>query len=290
MTGRREQWPGTTTGRRTTTGRGILGRALTAAATLAALGALGPGDAAAQEGSARWSGELREGATVEIRNIAGDVRATAAAGSTAEVVATKEGDEDDFGEVRILFFEEGDGLVACAVWGSWRTGESCDHDGRGDRGDHEDRDIDVSVDFEIRLPAGVRLDARTVSGNVEARGLRSDVTGRTVSGDVELSTTGSAWGETVSGDLDLTMGRLDHDRTRFETVSGDITLRLPDGLDVDVVFESLSGDFESEVGGTFEREDGRWVGTDVRGRIGTGGPIIHLETVSGDARLARPRR
>lgn len=248
-------------------------------------------DAPAQEETFRWSDRMASGATLAVRGISGDVRATLAEGATAEVVATKRGDRSDFDRVELLVLEEGDGVVVCAVYGASRSRDSCDHD--GDRGRWDDRwddeNLDVRVDFEVRVPADVDFHGATVAGDVVAEGLRSDVAGRTVSGNVHLVTSGSAWGSTVSGDLDLEMGRLDPDRMSFKTVSGDITLRIPEGLDLDIAFESLSGDFRSDLDGRFEREDGRWVGNEVWGSIGSGGPRLSLQTVSGDARLVRAR-
>ena len=257
---------------------------LTATAALALTTA---GDAAAQEGTFRWSDAMRQGRTLTVEGIAGEVRATLAEGSKAEVVATKRGDRDDFDRVEILVFEDDGDVEVCAVYDARRTPESCDHDHHDDRWDDEDDDLDVSVDFEVRVPAGVRFDGSTVAGDVEATGLRSDVTGSTVSGDVRLSTTGSAWGSTVSGDLDLEMGRLDPRRTDFSTVSGDITLRLPASFDAEIRFESVSGDFRSDFDGRFDRDEGKWVGTEVWGTIGSGGQRIRLETVSGNAYLRR---
>lgn len=245
-------------------------------------------DARAQEETFSWSDRMASGATLEVRGISGDVRATLAEGSTAEVVARKRGDRSDFDRVEILVLEEGGEVVVCAVYGAPRSRDSCDHDGDRDRWD--DDDLDVRVDFEVRVPTGVDFHGATVAGDVMAEGLRSDVTGRTVSGNVHLVTSESAWGATVSGDLDLEMGRLDPDRMRFKTVSGDITLRIPEGLDLDVEFESLSGDFRSDLDGRFQREDGRWVGNEVRGFIGSGGPRLSLQTVSGNARLVRAGR
>ena len=66
---------------------------------------------------------------------------------------------------------------------------------------------------------------KTVTGDIEAEDLRSDVDANTVTGDITVSTSGIV---------------------RANTVSGDITLWLPANVDVDVDFESLSGDIDSD--------------------------------------------
>lgn len=260
---------------------GRFGIAACAVVVTSAMGA--PGLRAQQDFS--WSGTLTAGRTLEVRGISGDVRATLAPGRSAEVVATKHGRAADFDLVDIRVFEEGDRVVICALYDR-PASESCDH---GDRDDHRggDRNIRVSVDFEVRVPAGVDFFGRTVSGDVEAEGLRSDVDASTVSGSIFVSTTGVARGSTVSGEVDVEMGSLDWDRLEFKTVSGDITVRVPDGLDVDVDFESLSGDFSTDFEMDVRRRRDRFVGSEVEGTIGSGRGHLRFRTVSGDVRLRR---
>ena len=254
------------------------------AALIAGVSAAMAVPASAQE-DFEWSGRPGSGRSLEVRGISGDVVATLASGDEARVVATKHGRASDFDEVFIEVFEERDAVVVCAVYGARNRG-SCDgdHDGGG-----RHRDIRVSVDFEVRVPAGVRFVGATVSGDVVAEGLRSDVEASTVSGSVAVSTTGVARGRTVSGDVDVDMGSLDWTRLDFRTVSGDITVGLPDGVDADVEFESLSGDFDSDFDIVVERVRDRWVGSEVRGTIGEGGRRLTFETVSGDVLLRRSR-
>jgi DUF4097 and DUF4098 domain-containing protein YvlB len=72
-------------------------------------------------------------------------------------------------------------------------------------------------------------------------------------------------------------------------VSGDITLRLPADLNADVRFASLSGELDTDFDLHVEREREKWVGSDVRGTIGEGGPRLSFNTVSGDVRLLKSR-
>ena len=242
--------------------------------------------ATGQEGSFEWSSRMEPGQVLEVRGITGSVRAELASGNTAVVSAEKHGRRSDFDEVEIRVVEERDGYTVCAVY-DWRADEdTCSH-GRDDHDD--DRSIDVDVEFVVQLPAGVEFLGTMVTGDVEAEGLRSDVTATSVTGDIVVSTTREAWGRTVSGDMDIEMGRIDGDR-RFNTVSGDITLRLPADLDADVRFESLSGDLDSDFAlDMTRRNDRQWIGSNIRATIGEGGPRLSLETVSGDVRLVRGR-
>src|SRR2546422_4855498 len=59
------------------------------------------------------------------------------------------------------------------------------------------RDNDVTVDFTVRVPAGVRFLGKTVNGEVEAAVGSSDVEAITVNGSIRISTTGYAEAQTV---------------------------------------------------------------------------------------------
>jgi hypothetical protein len=248
--------------------------------------------AGAQENPFRWSGRMASGQVLDVRGISGDIRAELASGSAAEIVAQKRGRSGDFDQVEIRVVEESDGVTVCAVYRpEEHPGGGCDLD-EGDRvrRDRSRRDeIRVSVDYVVKVPAGVDLVGSMVSGDVEARGLRSDVKASTVSGDVFVSTTGTARANTVSGSIDVEMGSLDWRDLSFHTVSGDITLRLPASLAADVEFESLSGDLDTDFDLALQgRSQRRWVGERLRGTIGDGGGrSLSLQTVSGDVRLRK---
>ena len=237
----------------------------------------------------RWEGQMERGDVLQVKNIVGDVIATPSSGNRVEVVAVKQGRERDFDRVAVEFVETRDGMEFCVRYGErGRGGDPCDSDRRDDRRDRN-RSIDVSVEFEVRVPAGVTFEGSTVTGNIEAVDLRSDVRATSVTGDVTVSTTGVAEANTVTGSLDVDLSSTDWDDLHFKTVTGDITLRLPDGIDAEIEFASLSGDFDSDFDVELERQRRRLVGTRVEGTIGDGGRRLSANTVSGDLRLRRSR-
>ena len=144
--------------------RVLMGTAL--AAVVAGL-TVGPQGAAAQD-PFEWSGDLDRSQYLEVKGIVGDVHATLASGSRARVVARKEGDSRDFGEVQVRAVEENGGVVVCVVYGSWRfDNEGCNNDDWDDDGKHEHRDnIDVSVEFEVHVPAGVEFFGASVRASI----------------------------------------------------------------------------------------------------------------------------
>ena len=156
--------------------------------------------------------------------------------------------------------------------------------------DEQGRSIDVEVDFEVQLPAGVEFIGTSVTGDVDVEDVRSDVSASSVSGNIYVSTSELGHGSTVSGDIEIEMGATDWRDLDFHTVSGDITLSFPDGLDADVSFESLSGDFDSDFELDVTRRRDRFIGSSIRATIGDGGRDLSFKTVSGDVRLRRSRR
>jgi hypothetical protein len=253
----------------------------------------------------RWSGRLARGQQIEIQGIVGDVRAEIASGDQVEVVGRRSGEDAD--RVRIEVQETADGVIVCAIYpssgdgrGSRRGQDSChdEDDDRNDDGDHDGGRIDADdarVDFTVRVPAGVKFASRTVAGDVSATGLRSAVDVATVSGDVQVSTTGTARAATVSGDVTATFGQTDGEEMEFASVSGNVVLRLAGDVNAEVSAHTLSGriasDFDLRMNGEDDDDDGFHIriGSEATGRIGRGGAELSVNTVSGNIRLERVR-
>ena len=235
-----------------------------------------------EEQEFRWTGRLAAGETLEIKGINGDVTAVRSGGAEVEVVAELEGRRSDPSSVRVERIEHGGGITFCAVYPT-PDGERENYCAAGSDGRMSTKDNDVQVDFEVWVPVGVHLVARTVNGDVEAFDLDGDVTAETVNGDVEVSTDGFARARTVNGDIDVVMGGLDFSGgASFSTVNGSISLDVVDGVDADVRASWLNGDFESEVPFMLQ---GRVGERSARGVLGDGGPLLELETVNGSIRI-----
>ncbi|HEX2188686.1 MAG TPA: DUF4097 family beta strand repeat-containing protein [Longimicrobiaceae bacterium] len=266
---------------------------------IAALSAAGLAAAAPtrQEQPFRWSGRIAAGKTIEVKGVRGTIRALPASGSEVEVVAVKRGGRSAPETVRMEVVPHEDGVTVCAVYPRGSRDGRRDRGGEGEGGynrcDPGDwrglnvEDNDVSVDFTVRVPAGVRLAARNVSGDVHAEGLRGRVDARSVSGDVRISTSDYGEASTVSGEIFASLGNgrwsgeLD-----FRTVSGDVTLELPARTSTEVRIETMSGEIRSDFPLDVERRQMR---RRVRGTLGEGGRELYVTTLSGDVRLVRSR-
>jgi len=166
------------------------------------------------------------------------------------------------------------------------------------------RNIRVKVNYEVKVPEGLRLDLiRSTNGDVEIAGRFADVKAGTTNGDIrveggdgriDLSTTngtirgrdlnGSVLADTTNGSIILELNAVKND-IRADTTNGSITLRLGGQVDAEFSARSTNGsitvDFPVTIQGTVNSRHR------IQGRIGNGGPSIDLETTNGSIRVNR---
>jgi len=138
------------------------------------------------------------------------------------------------------------------------------------------------ADLRIRVPAGVRLEASTVSASLTASGLRGKTRLKSVSGDVRSDVVApDLEAKSVSGDVELT-GSGAASRLRANSVSGDVTLNKVAG---DVEAKSVSGDVEIQLQAAEDVEV-----ASVSGDVAVAGGLanqgeLEAESVSGRVRI-----
>jgi DUF4097 and DUF4098 domain-containing protein YvlB len=69
-------------------------------------------------------------------------------------------------------------------------------------------------------------------------------------------------------------------------VNGSIEIELPDDLKADVKFKSLNGHINSDFPITIS---GGFIGQSARGRVGSGGRELSIETVNGSVEIKKAR-
>jgi hypothetical protein len=161
-----------------------------------------------------------------------------------------------------------------------------------------------SIRISLRVPSEGTLDVRTRDGDIDVAGLQGKIRLRSGDGSIRASgLSGELDAHTGDGDLkvsgkferlDLHSGDGDVDASvepgsRLATAwslrsgDGDITLRLPEELSADLDAHTGDGDITLDqpvaVTGTI-RDD------IVRGRLGSGGPPLRIETGDGSIRLS----
>lgn len=261
--------------------------------TLAWLGAAlaAPGAVLAQRraGTAstwNWHGALAAGKTLAIRGIVGDIVARPGRGPEAVVRAEKRAhhgaDPDD---VQIHVQKDAEGVTVCAVYPNQDAGpDECPNGDTHRRHSHND-DGDVEVNFTVEVPAGVDFVGETVTGDVQADSMPANVDARSVTGDVTISAKGHGSASTVTGSIFASLGGVDQrEGGEFKTVTGDVQVTLPANVNAEVNASTVSGDVTSDFPLTIQ---GRFASQKMRGRIGSGGPMITFSTVTGDITLKK---
>jgi hypothetical protein len=277
---------------------------------VAALGFAGTASAQAKP-DFEFHRDLPQGKRFYVANVIGDVVVVGTSGRTVEATAVKKvGRHGDPEDVAIEIVELDDGVALCVRYPSQHGRRRGSNDGADKNpcswsdwnggNDRKDRN-DTEVNMTLRVPAGLRLHAGTVSGDVRAERLVGDLEIHSVSGDV-LLTGGSGPAidlETVSGDVTLedvtskdvsghtVSGEVlfrgpiqDGGSYDFATTSGDIRLLLPEPPNATLSGATFSGRFSSDLPTSPDETHRR------RHRVaatwGNGSARLDVESLSGD--------
>jgi DUF4097 and DUF4098 domain-containing protein YvlB len=149
-------------------------------------------------------------------------------------------------------------------------------------------DNPASVEYTLTIPRKARIDsADLVNGSLDIEGAEGDVkaacvngnvTARGLSGEIKLST--------VNGSVLATIVRIDEEKsTTLNSVNGSIVLTLPASAGAQVKASTVHGAITNDFG--LQVNDGEYVGHDLSGQIGNGGPRIRLNNVNGSIAIKR---
>jgi hypothetical protein len=239
--------------------------------------------------SFQWAGQIPAGRWIYVRNLNGAIRVEPTTGNRVEVTAIKSWRRGDPADVRIEVKKYGPGeqdVVICALW---HEEAYCDESGyRHPRSSGRSRrDNDVSVEFRVRVPRGVKIGAGSVNGGVTVEGATSEVKVGTVNGSVEATSSGGpVEASTVNGSVFARMGRLvGTEDLNYSTVNGSIQVEFDGELtDADLEMSTVNGRFETNFPITIQ---GRLNPRHLRTRLGNGGRRIKLTTVNGNVELRK---
>jgi Putative adhesin len=230
-----------------------------------------------------WKGTVAQGSVIEIKGVNGQIRATASAGAEVEVSAIMRARRSDPTQVRLDIVQHAGGVTICAVYPSADSRPNECAPGTGGR--MNVRDNDVTVQFTVLVPGGVRFVGRNVNGDVSADALGGPVSLHTVNGNATFSTVSYGEATTVNGSIRGAMGSTQWtDALRFSSVNGPIALDLPADASTDIDARTVNGGITTDFPVT---ASGRLNERRLTGTIGAGGRKLDLETVNGAIRISR---
>jgi hypothetical protein len=141
----------------------------------------------------------------------------------------------------------------------------------------------VFVEYELRLPPGVRASLTTENGDVRVEGLSGAITASTTNGRVVgRALSGGLEARTVNGGIDVAFDGLASD-THLATVNGGIRVLVGPGVRATLDASAVNGGVSVDEALSFDA--GTRDRTHLTGRLNDGGPALRLETINGAVRV-----
>lgn len=243
---------------------------------------------------------LSRAGTLSVENVSGDIHVQSWSGSSVKIIAYKQAENSDIlARLTIVAHSSNGNLSIESIYP--RSCSQCD------------------IDYDIQVPRGAALAARTASGDIRTVAIGGGVDVQTLSGDIDIRGTGGTVGaksasgaitvdgartlrakaasgdikisrvsgdveaSTASGDVSADFATVsDHRSITLSTLNGDVTLVIPRGTPAALLASTVSGSIQSDFG---QSPDERYAGASLEQTIGGGSVRIHLTTTSGDIKL-----
>jgi hypothetical protein len=195
---------------------------------------------------------LQPGGTLRLRTFSGRVNIRGTEGNQVVIHAIRRARPERLRDIQIEVIESGNQVEINA-----------NHEAR-----ERDNDNVVETDFDIQVPARVRLDVNSFSAPIVVIDVQGPHRLKTFSGDIRLEA--GAW--------------RDEDGLDADSFSGDVRLRLPASARGAISFDSFSGRFESDFPVTLQSSNRRNFNGDMNGG---GNATFRFKTFSGSAEIRK---
>jgi DUF4097 and DUF4098 domain-containing protein YvlB len=143
-------------------------------------------------------------------------------------------------------------------------------------------DSPATVEYSLTIPRQARLESvDVINGRLDIEGVEGDVKASSINGSVKASgLMGEANLSTVNGSLEATFTKLSDSKSlSLNSVNGSITLVIPSDANAQLRAGTLHGAIKNDFG--LPVNDGRYIGHELNGQLGVGGPRIKLGNVNG---------
>jgi DUF4097 and DUF4098 domain-containing protein YvlB len=140
----------------------------------------------------------------------------------------------------------------------------------------------ATVEYSLTVPRKARLESiELINGSLDINGVEGDVKASSINGRLKASgLTGEAKLSTVNGSLEATFSRLDESKSiSLNSVNGSVVLIIPSDANAQVRANTVHGGITNDFG--LPVQDGEYVGHELNGQLGAGGPRIRLGNVNG---------
>ncbi|HEV2739284.1 MAG TPA: hypothetical protein VGU66_11945 [Candidatus Elarobacter sp.] len=225
-----------------------------------------------------YDGQLRPGQTLTIRDVNGTVRVRT--GDRLSIRANKHAERGDPNEVAIHVENRSDGIVVCVRYPPDANRGCDDRSSQSSRGSHND----TAVDFDITVPHGITLDAKSVNGSVDAIN-DGPTDAESVNGNVRVEGRDVRHARSVNGSVEVHV--LDRSRGTLsaKTVNGSIDVTVPPGSGVSFEARTVTGGISAD--GISVDRPRYGPGASAHGSVGDGAFHVDAHTVNGSITLHR---
>jgi DUF4097 and DUF4098 domain-containing protein YvlB len=195
---------------------------------------------------------MAAGGTLRLKTFSGRVKITGTSGNQIIVHAVRRATRDRLDDIKLEITQ---------------TGANVEIDANHQLVERRNDNV-VETDFDIQVPSKTRLDVKTFSAPVTVINVNGSHNLDGFSSDITFESSDWADGSDVE----------------VKTFSGDIRLRLPQSARGNIIFDSFSGKFESDLPVTLNSSSRR----NFRGALNGGGSSeFRLKTFSGDVTIRR---
>ena len=153
-----------------------------------------------------------------------------------------------------------------------------DHDLTFNWGSHNNP---ATVEYTLTVPRGARLDEiKLINGALDITGAKGEVHASCINGRlVAHNLSGRADLSTINGHLDAKFDDLSGSSIKLSSVNGSMEMTIPSDSKAEIEASTVSGGIENDFGLHVNHHS--FVGHDLRGELGNGGPRIKLSNVNG---------
>ncbi len=143
----------------------------------------------------------------------------------------------------------------------------------------------ASVEYTLTVPRNARLDEiKLINGSLDVTGAAGEVNASCINGRLEAhNLSGRAELSTINGHLDANFDQISGASVELKSVNGSLELTIPSDSKAEIEANTVSGGIENDFG--LHVNHHRFVGHDLRGELGSGGPRIKLENVNGSIEI-----
>lgn len=147
-------------------------------------------------------------------------------------------------------------------------------------------DNPATVEYSLTVPRKAILESiELINGPVDIEGVEGSVKASSINGPVSVrGLMGEAKLSTINGPLQAVFTQLDESKTiSLGSVNGNVTLIIPSDANAMVRASTVHGMISNDFG--IQVKHGEYVGHNLDGQIGSGGPKVKLQNVNGAIRI-----